>query len=245
VGRAGLEESLEREFGETACCSVALKDETGLDEEKLRVRIVSEADRRHAEKALSHWPDVMRILIRPVMFAGAGHAMEGSSRGHGLSAPGHSHWRLMPRRIQRKSTSAESFVLFSDMLTRIRHDVINLLAHVQVQAPQDVEALESQNRQPEEMHFVHPCSMRGGQPEEGDDAAGAAVAQKPDDAPPTQSRRNEPCPAVPGRSTSIATANWPDPWRLAYTVYPPWIGCRILSVQSPRHPQEKTGAIWC
>jgi preprotein translocase subunit SecA len=194
----GLEESLEREFGLKLLIAQWLKDEAGLDEEKLRARIISDADRRHTEKALAIGPDVMRHLEKAVMLQ----VLDTQWKDH-LAAMDYLrqgiHLRGYAQKNPKEEYKRESFVLFSDMLNRIRHDVINLLAHVQVQAPQDVEALESQNRQPQEMHFVHPSLDTGGQPEEGDDAVGEAAAQKPMTRRQPKVGRNEPCPCGSGK----------------------------------------------
>jgi preprotein translocase subunit SecA len=194
----GLEESLEREFGLKLPVARWLKDETGLEEEKLRVRIISEANRKHAEKAIAIGPDVMRHLEKAVMLQ----VLDTQWKDH-LAAMDYLrqgiHLRGYAQKNPKEEYKRESFVLFSDMLGRIRHDVINLLAHVQVQAPQDVEALENQNRQPQDMHFVHPSLDTGGQPEAGDDAAGAAAAQKPMTRRQPKVGRNEPCPCGSGK----------------------------------------------
>jgi preprotein translocase subunit SecA len=194
----GLEESLEREFGLKLPVDRWLKDEVGLDEEKLRARIIAEADRRHAEKTIAIGPDVMRHLEKAVMLQ----VLDTQWKDH-LAAMDYLrqgiHLRGYAQKNPKEEYKRESFVLFSDMLNRIRHDVINLLAHVQVQAQQDVEALESQNRQPEEMHFVHPSLDAGGQPEVGEDAAGATAAQKPMTRRQPKVGRNEPCPCGSGK----------------------------------------------
>jgi len=195
----GLEESLDREFGLKLPVAQWLKDETGLDEEKLRARIIAEADCKHTERALAIKPVAdMRHLEKAVMLQ----VLDTQWKDH-LAAMDYLrqgiHLRGYAQKNPKEEYKRESFVLFSDMLSRIRHDVINLLAHVQVQAPQDVEALESQNRQPEEMHFVHPSLDAGGQPEEGDDAAGVAAAQKPMTRRQPKVGRNEPCPCGSGK----------------------------------------------
>jgi len=194
----GLEESLERELGLKLPVDRWLKDEVGLDEEKLRARIVDEADRRHAEKSIAIGPDVMRHLEKAVMLQ----VLDTQWKDH-LAAMDYLrqgiHLRGYAQKNPKEEYKRESFVLFSDMLTRIRHEVINLLAHVQVQAQQDVEVLESRNRQPEEMHFVHPSLDAGGQPEVGDEAAGAATAQKPMTRRQPKVGRNEPCPCGSGK----------------------------------------------
>ncbi|MBI3546551.1 MAG: preprotein translocase subunit SecA [Gammaproteobacteria bacterium] len=194
----GLEESLEREFGVKLPIAQWLKDEAGLDEEKLRARILAEADRKHAEKTLAIGPDVMRHLEKAVMLQ----VLDTQWKDH-LAAMDHLrqgiHLRGYAQKNPKEEYKRESFVLFSDMLGRIRHDAINLLAHLQVQAQQDVEALENQNRRPQEMHFMHPTLDNGAQPEAGEDAEDVAVAQKPVTRNQPKVGRNEPCPCGSGK----------------------------------------------
>jgi preprotein translocase subunit SecA len=193
-----LEESLERELGLKLPVGQWLKDETSLDEEKLRARILAEADRRHAEKTVSIGPDVMRHLEKAIMLQ----VLDTQWKDH-LAAMDYLrqgiHLRGYAQKNPKEEYKRESFVLFSDMLNRVRHDVINLLAHVQVQAPQDVEALESQNRPPREMHFVHPTLAAGGAPEPGEGEEEVAVAQKPVTRRQPKIGRNDPCPCGSGK----------------------------------------------
>jgi preprotein translocase subunit SecA len=193
-----LEENLERELGLKLPVGQWLKDETSLDEEKLRARIFAEADRRHAEKTASIGPDVMRHLEKAIMLQ----VLDTQWKDH-LAAMDYLrqgiHLRGYAQKNPKEEYKRESFVLFSDMLNRVRHDVINLLAHVQVQAPQDVEALESQNRPPREMHFVHPAPAAGGEPEPAENEAGVAVAQKPVTRRQPKIGRNDPCPCGSGK----------------------------------------------
>ncbi len=194
----GLEEGLERELGLNLPIAQWLKDETALDEEKLRARILAEADRRHVEKSVSIGPDVMRHLEKAIMLQ----VLDTQWKDH-LAAMDYLrqgiHLRGYAQKNPKEEYKRESFVLFSDMLNRVRHDAINLLAHVQVQAPQDVEALESQHRPPQGMQFVHPTLGAGGQPEEGEGEEGVAVAQKPVTRRQPKVGRNEPCPCGSGR----------------------------------------------
>ena len=194
----GLEEVLERDLGLNLAIAQRLKDDTGLDEEKLRVHIISEADRRHSEKMVAIGPDVMRHLEKAVMMQ----VLDTQWKDH-LAAMDYLrqgiHLRGYAQKDPKQEYKRESFVLFSDMLTRIRHDVVNLLAHVQVQAQQDLEVLESQNRQPQEMHFVHPTVDTGGQPEVDEGAEDVATAQKPVTRSQPKVGRNEPCPCGSGK----------------------------------------------
>ncbi len=194
----GLEESLEREFGLKLPLVQWLKDEAGLDEEKLRARVLAEADRKHAEKTTSIGTEVMRHLEKAVMLQ----VLDTQWKDH-LAAMDHLrqgiHLRGYAQKNPKEEYKRESFVLFSDMLGRIRHDAINLLAHLQVQAQQDVEALENQNRRPQEMHFMHPTLDNGGQPEENEAHGDVAVAQKPVTRNQPKVGRNELCPCGSGK----------------------------------------------
>jgi preprotein translocase subunit SecA len=195
---ADLEESLERELGLKLPVGQWLKDDTSLDEEKLRARILAEADRRHAEKTVSIGPEVMRHLEKAIMLQ----VLDTQWKDH-LAAMDYLrqgiHLRGYAQKNPKEEYKRESFVLFSDMLNRVRHDVINLLAHVQVQAPQDVEALESQNRPPREMHFVHPSLATGGEPDTAGNEEEVAVAQKPVTRRQPKIGRNDPCPCGSGK----------------------------------------------
>ena len=195
---AGLEESLERELGLNLPVGQWLKEETSLDEEKLRGRILAEADRKHAEKSVSIGPDVMRHLEKAIMLQ----VLDTQWKDH-LAAMDYLrqgiHLRGYAQKNPKEEYKRESFVLFSDMLNRVRHDAISLLAHVQVQAPQDVEALESQQRQPQEMQFVHPSLTTASQPEENEGGEDVVVAQRPVTRRQPKIGRNEPCPCGSGK----------------------------------------------
>jgi len=88
----------------------------------------------------------------------------------------------------------ESFEMFTELLGNIKHEVIRILARVQVKAEEDVEAVETQRRQDTAMQFRH-------------DEAGAPQGQggaEPPSGPETYVRegrkvgRNEPCPCGSG-----------------------------------------------
>jgi preprotein translocase subunit SecA len=191
----GLQESLEREFGLKLPIAEWLKDENGLDEEKLRARLVNEADRKHAERAMAIGPDVMRHLEKAVMLQ----VLDTQWKDH-LAAQDHLrqgiHLRGYAQKNPKEEYKREAFELFSDMLGRIRHEAIHLLAHLQVQAQQDVEALEQQNQPPREMHYLHPSAEAGAPQEEGDETA---VAQRPVVRTQPKVGRNDPCPCGSGK----------------------------------------------
>ena len=193
----GLEESLERELGLKLPVGQWLKEEASLEEEKLRARIRAAADRQHAEKSVSIGPNVMRHLEKAIMLQ----VLDTQWKDH-LAAMDYLrqgiHLRGYAQKNPKEEYKRESFMLFSEMLSRVRHDVINFLAHVQVQAPQDVAALENQNRPPPKMQFVHPTLDAGNQPEENKNAD-VAPTQKPVTRRQPKIGRNDPCPCGSGK----------------------------------------------
>jgi preprotein translocase subunit SecA len=91
----------------------------------------------------------------------------------------------------------EGFAMFSDMLERIKHEVIGVLSKVQVRAEADVEAVEQQRRSQSQVKYQHDqASAMGEAPESAD-----AEAKKP--LPFTREGRkigrNEPCPCGSGK----------------------------------------------
>ena len=64
---AELEENIQREFGLQLPLRQWLEQDTGMDEDKLRARIIQDFDKAHAEKAMHVGPQVMRHFEKAVM----------------------------------------------------------------------------------------------------------------------------------------------------------------------------------
>jgi preprotein translocase subunit SecA len=84
--------------------------------------------------------------------------------------------------------------MFTELLESIKHEVIRILARVQVKAEEDVEAVDAQRRQDAQMEYRH-------------DEAGTAAGQNPQGAESGNETfvregrkvgRNEPCPCGSG-----------------------------------------------
>jgi preprotein translocase subunit SecA len=80
------------------------------------------------------------------------------------------------------------------MLARIKQEVVTLLARLQLQQPEAVQALEPAPPPEREMHFLHPSA--GGEAEEDSDVA---VAQRPVVRKQPKVGRNQPCPCGSGK----------------------------------------------
>ena len=193
---AGLEESLDHEFGFKLPIAQWLAQEADLDEEKLRARILKEFETRHAEKTEAIGTEVMRHLEKAVMLQ----VLDTQWKDH-LAAMDYLrqgiHLRGYAQKNPKEEYKRESFELFSDMLIRIKQEVIALLTRLQVQAEEDVEALEVQGRQPQEMHYLHPSLAEENSPEE--EEGGVAVARKPMVRQQPKIGRNQPCPCGSGK----------------------------------------------
>ena len=66
------------------------------------------------------------------------------------------HLRGYAAKNPKQEYKREAFELFSEMLNRIKHEVISLLARVEIHSDEDVEAMERQRRSQSGMEFVHP-----------------------------------------------------------------------------------------
>ncbi|MEQ8271398.1 preprotein translocase subunit SecA [Algiphilus sp.] len=136
------------------------------------------------------------------------------------------HLRGYAQKDPKQEYKKEAFAMFSDMIARFKHEVISVLARVQVKSEEDVAAVESQRRQPENLDFQHAEAEQvptgtalpagGGQPAAAPAAAPAAQgtgrrlplgagAPAPAEKPETVRRdmakvgRNEPCPCGSGK----------------------------------------------
>ncbi len=192
----GLEETLDREFGLKVSVRQWLEQESGMDEAKLQERIVAEFDQLYADKTANIGVPVMRHLEKAVMLQ----VLDSQWKDH-LAAMDYLrqgiHLRGYAQKNPKEEYKREAFALFSSMLGRIRHEVISLLARIQVQTEADVETLD-QPRAPSRMEFVHP-SADGGEAEPSGDSDDVAVAAKPVIREQRKVGRNESCPCGSGK----------------------------------------------
>src|SRR5205814_82775 len=114
------------------------------------------------------------------------------------------HLRGYAQKNPKQEYKREAFELFSDMLARIKQEVVTLLARVQLQPPdagsaqQDFEPAPL--REPLRMQFLHP-SASAAAPDEPEPAeeADVAVAPRPVVRKQPKVGRNQPCPCGSGK----------------------------------------------
>jgi len=153
----GLEENIEREFGLKLPIQHWLSDDACMDETGLRARVLAEFEQAHVAKVTHTGADVMRHFEKAVMLQ----VLDSQWKDH-LAAMDHLrqgiHLRGYAQKNPKEEYKREAFQLFSDMLDRIKHEVISLITRVQIREEQDIEVLEAQRQTPSSVRYEHPST---------------------------------------------------------------------------------------
>ncbi|MEJ7668768.1 MAG: preprotein translocase subunit SecA [Casimicrobiaceae bacterium] len=191
-----LETALAGDYQITAPVAEWLKDDSDLTDEALRERIVEIASQAWQERETQVGAELMRQFERSLMLQTLDHHW----RDH-LAALDHLrqgiHLRGYAQKNPKQEYKREAFELFSDMLDRIKKDVVKVVLTVTVKSEQDVQAVEE----------TAPVSNVKYQHADYEEAL-AATADDGDVAlapPPPFTRagakigRNDPCPCGSGK----------------------------------------------
>jgi preprotein translocase subunit SecA len=191
-----LEKSLERDFGLKLPVARWMQEDPTLAEEKLRERILNEFEQVHAAKSKEVGEEVMRKFEKAAMVQ----VLDTQWKDH-LAAMDHLrqgiHLRGYAQKNPKQEYKREAFELFSDMLDRIKREVVGTIARVQIRRQEDVDALEAQRQRQHPMHYEHP-SVAGGEEEEAEVATVQQVVRKQ-----PKIGRNEPCPCGSGKKYKV------------------------------------------
>ena len=192
---SALETSLASDYQLQAPVGEWLKTEPELADEALRDRIRDLAVKQYEGKLGLVGPDTFHQFERNLMLT----TLDQHWREH-LAALDHLrqgiHLRGYAQKNPKQEYKREAFELFSDMLDRIKHDVVKIVLTVQVRSEQDVKAVE-------EAPAVSNVRYQHADYDE-------ALAPKPDDPPPATAPppfqragqkvgRNDPCPCGSGK----------------------------------------------
>jgi preprotein translocase subunit SecA len=169
-----------------------LEEESDLDEDGLRERVLAAAREAYQGKAEMVGEESWSQFERSIMLQ----AMDSHWREH-LSSLDYLrqgiHLRGYAQRDPKQEYKREAFELFSSLLDRIRNDVVRVLLTVRVQSAEQLEEAES----------VEP--LQNLQFQHTDPAAELAEAAAPNSAPAMPSGavprvgRNDPCPCGSGK----------------------------------------------
>jgi preprotein translocase subunit SecA len=194
---AALESSLASDFQMRAPVAQWATEED-ISEETIRSRIVALAEAAWKEREALAGVDVMRQFERSLMLQTLDHHW----RDH-LAALDHLrqgiHLRGYAQKNPKQEYKREAFELFSDMLDRIKSDVVKVVLTVKVRTQDDVQAVE-------EAPAVTNVRYQHADYEEalasaatGDGGAATAVAAPPFTRAGEKIGRNDPCPCGSGK----------------------------------------------
>ena len=189
----GLEEALEGGFGLRLDIRGWLEEDENLHEEPLRHRILEAVVQAYADKEAQVGAEVMRHVEKAVMLQ----VLDSQWKDH-LAAMDYLrqgiHLRGYAQKDPKQEYKRESLELFTQMLERIKQEVISILSKIQVRSEQDVEAVEAQRRRQQAMEFQHAqASALAGPAEEEAEAPAPFVRHE------RKVGRNEPCPCGSGK----------------------------------------------
>lgn len=191
----GLESASEAEFAINAPIQEWLQNDDTLHEDILREKILTIIEDAHKEKTEAIGQEVMEHLEQAVMLQTLDRQWKDHLAGMDFLRQG-IHLRGYAQKNPKEEYKREAFSLFSEMLDRIKHDIITTLAQVQVQDDEDVAALERQ-RTPASMDFVHPDLHA---PMEAEDEGGEGyITHQPIVRDKPKIGRNQPCPCGSGK----------------------------------------------
>jgi len=187
----GLEDHIEREYGPRYPIQQWLDSDAAMEEQGLRSRLLDEFEKAHAAKTEKVGAEVMRHFEKAVMLQ----VLDSQWKDH-LAAMDHLrqgiHLRGYAQKNPKEEYKREAFQLFSDMLDRIKHEVISLVTRVQIREERDVEALEARHPSSENVRYEHPSAS--GEPEvDASSDVQTVVRTGP------KIGRNSPCPCGSGK----------------------------------------------
>ncbi len=214
---AGLEQALDGEFGIHVPLTRWAENDELPNEESIRSRVQQTVDNHYEAKEAQTGTEVMRHFEKALML----NVLDQQWKDH-LASMDYLrqgiHLRGYAQKQPMQEYKREAFEMFSGLMHSVQHDVMRLLARVQVRAEEDVEAVDAQRRSAgANMQFQHAEASGMPAPAEAEPAGGFGGAQggmpaggQPSQRPPAPPEqpviregkkvgRNEPCPCGSGR----------------------------------------------
>ncbi|MBB5193210.1 preprotein translocase subunit SecA [Silvimonas terrae] len=196
----GLEKAL-AEFGLTAPVGDWLKQDSTLTDEAAKQRVVGLAREAYETKASEAGVDTFRQFERAVLLQ----HLDQHWREH-LSSLDHLrqgiHLRGYAQKNPKQEYKRESFELFSELLTGIKRDVVQIVMSVQVRSQADVDAVQPQAVPERALQFHHDdlaSAVAAGDEEKIKEALSTAAAAGAVASPFAGVSRNDPCPCGSGK----------------------------------------------
>ncbi|WP_067862392.1 preprotein translocase subunit SecA [Neptuniibacter marinus] len=196
---AGLERSLEADFSVKLPVQEWLDQDDSLHEETLYQKVQDEILAVYKQKEQQVGESTMRNFEKQVMLQ----VLDTLWKEH-LQTMDHLrqgiHLRGYAQKNPKQEYKRESFHLFQELLDNIKRDVIRIICHVQVQQPEEIEAMERLRREQAEsqqMDFTHDQSSA--MADDSDDAEAVDEQGETFVRDGRKVGRNEPCPCGSGK----------------------------------------------
>jgi preprotein translocase subunit SecA len=189
----GLEAALGGEFGIKIPVKQWLDEDEHLNEGDIRKRIFETVKAHFDAKEAETGSDVMRHFEKALMLNVLDQQWKDHLGNMDYLRQG-IHLRGYAQKQPMQEYKRESFEMFTALLENIQHEVVRVLARVQVRAEEDVEAVETQRRQETPLEYRHDkaTAVAGGQDQ-------GTVADEPFVREGRKVGRNEPCPCGSGK----------------------------------------------
>ncbi len=190
----GLEAAIEREFGSKFDIRGWLETDDELHEDTLRSKLQDELVKAHQEKEAGAGTTVLRHFEKAVMLQ----VLDNLWKEH-LSAMDHLrqgvHLRGYAQKDPKQEFKREAFEMFSQLLERIKQEVVGIVSKVQVNTEEDVAAVEEQRRMASgAMETQHDQASAMGSESAADGQGDDTFVRKD-----RKVGRNEPCPCGSGK----------------------------------------------
>ena len=206
----GLEQALEQEIGLPLPVRQWLDEDDQLHEEPLRERIHEAVKQRYAEKETAAGAERMRVIEKSILLQVLDHLWKEHLAAMDYLRQG-IHLRSYAQKKPEQEYKREAFELFTQLLDKIKHEVVTTLIRLHIPTPEEIAAMEAVQRRDTPMEFRHA------------DAAGlpatAELSEEAKPANPSQTRpqaqprarketfvrdtpkvgRNAPCPCGSGK----------------------------------------------
>ena len=157
----GLQRELSQRFNVSLDLTHQMESNEHFHEETLREKIVTAVNEHYSAKVEKWGPEVMRHLEKSIFLQ----VLDAQWKEH-LSDMDYLrqgiNLRSYAQKDPRQEYKREAFQLFSDMLDRIKYEIISMLSVVELKMAEDVDALDQQRREQaarQPMAFEHPSMV--------------------------------------------------------------------------------------
>ena len=193
----GLEQYLEAELGLRLPVSQWLEEDSQLHEESLRKKVVEQVQAAYSEKC-ERFGEVMNEVEKQIMLQVLDTLwkehlanMDHLRQGIGL--------RSYAQKNPKQEYKRESFELFQEMLSNLKHEVVRVLARVEPVTQEEMDLMEQQRRQQQEQQQLQLQHEAASAMSDGEQPGGEPDEPQPFVRHDAKVGRNDACPCGSGK----------------------------------------------